>query len=143
MYRPQLTASTAIHANHCSTYLRANIHIPTILRAVVKLSSHGTLLSVKLIKIQPIPIKVTRKTKKSDSHTFLGQDVMGNSSDASSKWSGVLSNWSDVDSRHDDSCYPQIDTGLIFQPKVNQADQRSDDFQIVHLRNVMSDESRN
>ena len=38
--------STRIQANHCSMYLRASIHIPTMLNAVVKLSSHGTLLSV-------------------------------------------------------------------------------------------------
>ena len=40
------TTSTTIHTNHCSRYLRASIHIPIMLSAVVKASHQGTLLSV-------------------------------------------------------------------------------------------------
>ena len=58
------TISTRIQANHCSIYLRANIHIPTILSAVVKLSNHGTLLSVYSISIQAMPKNEMINTKK-------------------------------------------------------------------------------
>lgn len=57
--------STRIQANHCSMYLRASIHIPTMLNAVVKLSSHGTLLSVYSISIQVMPMKDTINTRNS------------------------------------------------------------------------------
>ena len=67
MYSPELTASTAIHAHHCSTYFRASIHMPTMLSAVVKESSQGTLLSVKFINIQAMPRKAAVNTAVSGS----------------------------------------------------------------------------
>ena len=46
MYNALLATSTTHHTHHCSIYLRASIHIPTMLNAVVKESARGTVLSV-------------------------------------------------------------------------------------------------
>lgn len=40
--------STTIQNSHCSTYFRAKAQRATMLRALVKASSAGTLLSVKV-----------------------------------------------------------------------------------------------
>ena len=79
MYSPQLTASTAIHASHCSTYFLASSHMPTMLSAVVKLSSQGTVLSVKFTKIHPITQNATTKTNASGKYTRSGVYVTGSS----------------------------------------------------------------
>jgi len=80
IYKPNETVSTTIHISHCSIYLRANIHVATILAAVVNESHHGTGESVNLSRISPIKINKTTKTTVRIIAVFRGVVVTGNSS---------------------------------------------------------------
>ena len=80
MYNPQHTQSTIIQAPHCSTYLRASIHMAMMLSAVVKLSVQGTLLSVHVINIQAITTQHRINTAVKGKYTLRGMSVMGVSS---------------------------------------------------------------
>ena len=55
MYSPTFITSTIIHIIHCSICLRASIHAPTMLNAVVNASSTGTVELVEYASNRYIP----------------------------------------------------------------------------------------
>ncbi len=66
------TISTIIHISHCSAYLRASIHVPTIERDVENASVTGTVESVKLLSIHVSAHQSKAVTAAMPAHTAMG-----------------------------------------------------------------------
>lgn len=69
--------STMNHISHCSTYLRANIHNPTIDNDVVKASATGTVESVNLTSIHHNAAHNAQEAAAIIIHSFAGVWVIG------------------------------------------------------------------
>ena len=79
IYNALQAMSTTHHTHHCSMYLRASIHIPTMLNAVVNESAIGTVLSVWFISNHAMTICAMRYAANALYISFFDICVMSSS----------------------------------------------------------------